>query len=113
MSGSWIDSVPLRNIVESDDHRGELQDLLSILGRAGGASNRPSTSRAGGVGATTSGITDTSILNYKASSASVVDTSQHLRRHRIRPHGKSFDCVCVTFVSRRSFDVITLTLLPH
>ena len=38
-----------------------VQDLLSILGGAGGASNRPTTSRAGGVGATTSGITKTSI----------------------------------------------------
>ena len=66
MSGSWIDSVPLRNIVESDDRRGELQDLLSILGGAGGASNRPSTSRAGGVGSATSIITEMFVFDIKA-----------------------------------------------
>ena len=42
------------------------QDLLSILGGAGGASNHPSTSRAGGVGAMMSGITKMSFLNFNA-----------------------------------------------
>ena len=35
MLESWIDSVMLRDLVESDGCRGELQDLLSILGGAG------------------------------------------------------------------------------
>eukprot|EP00579_Thalassiosira_antarctica_P002172 CAMPEP_0201865540 /NCGR_PEP_ID=MMETSP0902-20130614/384_1 /ASSEMBLY_ACC=CAM_ASM_000551 /TAXON_ID=420261 /ORGANISM="Thalassiosira antarctica, Strain CCMP982" /LENGTH=452 /DNA_ID=CAMNT_0048390305 /DNA_START=65 /DNA_END=1423 /DNA_ORIENTATION=+ len=54
------------------------QDLLSILGGAGGASNRPSASRAGGVGSTTSGTTETSILNFKAGKMNT----------RLKPNGK-------------------------
>ena len=77
---------------------GNAEDLLSVLGGDGGAPNRPSTSRAGGVGSTTSGITLTSILNFKALSASVDKASQHSQPHRTRRHGESFDFVCVTFV---------------
>ena len=62
------------------------QDHLSIFGGARCASNHPSTSRAGGVGVMTSGITETSILNFEAgkmTTRSKPNGDLHLHQNRV------------------------------